>query len=102
MFLLPCKSSRAGAGERGTLDNIINVCKIAIMKTEPLPQPDDFVSLYRRAFREYGGRALWNVLELENPQPEDALAITRYLRVEGNLAARRLAEQIEKACHAAH
>jgi len=28
------------------------------------------------------------------------LAITRHLRVEGNLAARRLAEQIEKACHA--
>lgn len=64
--------------------------------------PEDFVSLYRRAFKEYRGRALWNVRELEEPGPEDALAITRYLRVEGNLAARRLAEQIEKACHAAH
>jgi hypothetical protein len=29
------------------------------------------------------------------------LAITESLRVEGDLAARRLAEQIEKACRAA-
>jgi hypothetical protein len=71
------------------------------MSAEPAP-PEDFVSLYRRAFKEYRSRALWNVRELEDPSPEDALAITRYLRVEGNLAARRLAEQIEKACHAAH
>jgi hypothetical protein len=63
--------------------------------------PEDFVSLYRRAFKEHRARALWNVRELEAPGPEDALAITRYLRVEGNLAARRLAEQIEQACHAA-
>jgi len=37
-----------------------------------------------------------------NPSCEDALAITRSLRVEGDLKARRLAEQIEKACHVAH
>ena len=60
----------------------------------------DFVSLYRRAFKEHGCRALWNVRQFENPSREDALAITRALRVEGNLAARRLAEQIEKVCHA--
>jgi hypothetical protein len=60
------------------------------------------VSLYRHAFREHGARALWNVREIDDPTPEDALAITRYLRVEGNLAARRLAEQIEEVCHAAH
>ncbi len=63
-------------------------------------QTKDFVTLYRRAFKDYGCRALWNVRELENPTPQDVLAITRSLRVEGDLKARRLAEQIEKACHA--
>jgi len=72
------------------------------MKTKSATQPDDYVSLYRSAFREFGVRALWNVRELEDPAPEDALVIARYLRVEGNLAARRLAERIERACHAAH
>jgi hypothetical protein len=61
----------------------------------------DFVALYRRAFREYRAQALWNLRELEHPTPEDALAITRSLRIEGDLDARRLAEQIERACRAA-
>jgi len=65
-------------------------------------QPDDFVSLYRGAFKEFSGRALWNVRELEDPNPEDAMVVARCLRIEGNLAARRLAERIERACHAAH
>jgi hypothetical protein len=72
------------------------------MEPEPVTQADDFVSLYRRAFKEFGGRALWNVRELEDPSPGDALVIARCLRVEGNLAARRLAERIEKVCHATH
>jgi addiction module HigA family antidote len=71
------------------------------MNTETTP-PEDLVSLYRRAFEEFGSRALWNVHELEDPNPRDALVIARYLRVEGNLAARRLAERIEKACHATY
>jgi hypothetical protein len=62
---------------------------------------EDFASLYRRAFKEYGCRALWNVRELENPSPGDTLAITPVLRLEGDLGARRLAEQIEEACRAA-
>ncbi len=70
------------------------------MKIEFSTQSDDFVSLYRRAFKEYGCRALWNVRELEKPTCEDALAITWSLRVEGDLNARRLAERIEKACRA--
>jgi hypothetical protein len=59
---------------------------------------DEITVLYRRAFRDYGSRALWNVREHENPTPLDALGITRSLRVEGDLKARLLAEQIEKAC----
>jgi hypothetical protein len=72
------------------------------METEQTSNPEEFVSLYRSAFREFGGRALWNVRELENPNPDDALVIARYLRIEGNLAARRLAERIERLCRAPH
>jgi hypothetical protein len=72
------------------------------MKTEPATHPGDFASLYRHAFKEFGGRALWNVRELDDPSPKDALVVARCLRVEGNLAARRLAERIERVCLAAY
>jgi hypothetical protein len=71
------------------------------MKIEPATQQDNFDSLYRRAFEEYGASALWSSRPVPHPTCEDALAITRSLRVEGDLNARRLAEQIEKACRAA-
>ena len=64
-------------------------------------EAEDFVSLYRRAFREFGTFALWNKRNLESPTPEDALVIARALRIEGNREARRLAEEIEQACRAA-
>ena len=73
---------------------------IRIMTTEH-KQSGDFANLYRRAFAEYGTRALWNKRLIEQPTPEDALVVARALRIEGDLAARRLAEQIEKACRAA-
>jgi hypothetical protein len=57
--------------------------------------------LYHRAFAEYGIHALWNRRELEHPTPQEALTITWSLRVEGDLKARRLAEQLEQACRAA-
>jgi hypothetical protein len=53
----------------------------------------DFESLYHRAFAEHRVRALWNVREIEHPTREEALMITRRLRVEGNLPARHLAER---------
>lgn len=71
------------------------------VETEQAPQDDDFVSLYRRAFEDYGASALWSSRPVEEPTREDALAIARSLRVEGDLRARRLAERIEKACRAA-
>jgi hypothetical protein len=61
----------------------------------------DFEALYHRAFAEYGTHALWNLREFEHPTAEQALVITKSLRVEGNLRARSLAEEIERACHAA-
>lgn len=75
--------------------------EIEVMEIEPASRAEDFVSLYRRAFQEYGVSALWSSRPVANPTCADALAITRSLRVEGDLNARRLAEQIEKACLAA-
>jgi len=65
-------------------------------------QRDDLVSLYRLAFQKFGVSALWSSRPVPDPTPADALAITHSLRVEGDLDARRLAEQIEQACRAAY
>jgi hypothetical protein len=68
---------------------------------ETTTEPINFVSLYRRAFEEFGTSALWSSKPVPDPTPADALAITHSLRVEGNLEARLLAEQIERLCRAA-
>jgi hypothetical protein len=60
-----------------------------------------YAVLYRQNFEKFGAAALWSSKPVDNPTPEDALAITHSLRVEGDLPARRLAEQIERGCHAA-
>jgi hypothetical protein len=57
--------------------------------------------LYRQAFAEFGTLALWNVSPAEPPTPQHAIAVARQLRVEGNMAARRLAEEIEALARAA-
>jgi hypothetical protein len=62
----------------------------------------DLSALYARAFAEFGSRALWNMRRINEPTRGDIFAVTRQLRIEGNLAARRLAEQIEKLAHADH
>lgn len=64
--------------------------------------PEDFVTLYRRAFAEYGPQALWNMRAVEDPTPADALAITKALRTHGGMEGRRLAERIESVCCASH
>ena len=66
-----------------------------------VPEPESFASLYRRAFSQYGTQALWNRRMLEEPTPDDALVVARALRIEGDLNARWLAEQIEQACRCA-
>ena len=77
--------------------------------SEPPPPPSstadpasEIAALYAQAFREFGVRALWNLRQHEHPTVDDALAITRALRTEGNMAARRLAEQIERLARADH
>ena len=71
-------------------------------RMEQTAATQDYVALYRRAFAEFGKYALWNTRAFEEPLREDALVVARALRIEGNLDARRLAEQIEQACRAAH
>ena len=63
-------------------------------------QPQDLATLYRRAFAEYGTRALWNMRPVEHPTRADALAITKPLRTHGRMEGRRLAERIEALCRA--
>ena len=63
--------------------------------------PVPYVALYRQAFAEFGTLALWNLRLLESPGADDARVVARALRNEGNLKARRLAEEIEQACDAA-
>jgi hypothetical protein len=58
-----------------------------------------FEILYRLAFARYGTHALWNKRLLDKPTREDALVVA--LRIEGDRAARLIAEQIESACRAA-
>jgi len=57
--------------------------------------------LCRRAYAQYGVQALWSFREIEHPSPGHARVIARALRVEGDMKARFLAEEIEKACLAA-
>lgn len=64
------------------------------------PTNHDIVGLYRQAFAQFGTRALWNIRELDDPTVEQILAITRQLRTEGDMSARHLAEQIERAARA--
>ena len=71
------------------------------MTTEP-PPSGDVASIYRRAFAEYGARALWNMRPIDDPTPADALAITKALRTYGGMEGRRLAESIERLSRAAH
>lgn len=73
---------------------------MADISAEP-EAPEDFATLYRRAFRDFGASALWSSRAVRNPTPDDALAITGSLRLEGDLRARRLAERIEEACRRA-
>jgi len=65
------------------------------------PHTPTYAELYRQAFEAFGIKALWNRAPAKEPTAQDALVVANVLRVEGNLAARRLAEDIERACRAA-
>jgi hypothetical protein len=64
--------------------------------------PRKIARLYRQAFADYGAVALWNMKPVAHPTPGAALAITQALRTHGSMDGRRLAEEIERLCRAAH
>ena len=64
------------------------------------PGQQELEHLYRQAFAEYGAAALWNMKPVEHPTQGAALAITQALRTHGSMDGRRLAERIERLCHA--
>ncbi len=71
------------------------------MTTRTAQPGDDLAILYRRAFDEYGARALWNMRLVGGQTTRaDALAITQALRTHGRMDGRRLAERIEEVCRA--
>jgi hypothetical protein len=63
--------------------------------------PEAVVRLYRQAFAQFGTRALWNWRNMEHPTITQALAVADSLKSEGDLKARVLAIEIERACRAA-
>ena len=60
------------------------------------------VSLYRRAFAEFGTMALWSMQASAQPHVRRCPRNHSQSAGGGKSRARRLAEQIEQACHAAH
>jgi hypothetical protein len=68
---------------------------------DPTPEPMDVACLYRRAFAEFGASALWSSKPVSDPSLAEALTNTHNLRVEVDLQACRLVEQIERQCRAA-
>ena len=69
---------------------------------EQTTEPEDLSRLYRRAFAEFGARALWYMRPVPHPTAGDGLAITRALRTHGSMEGRRLAERIAVLCRAPH
>ena len=74
---------RAGIVGDSHRDSKRTACQVFSLLTQP-----EFAHLYRRAFKEYATRALWNKRVTEEPTQEDALVVARALRVGGNRAAR--------------
>ena len=66
------------------------------------PPQDTLAALYNKAFAVFGNRALWNIKKINAPTVAEILAITQALRVEGDMRARALAEQIEREALATH
>jgi hypothetical protein len=76
------------------------MAQVALTSPYSTDRKSVFADLYRRAFADYRACALWNVRQFEDPTVEQALSVARHLRTEGDMEARRLAEQIEEAARA--
>ena len=66
-----------------------------------VPAPAPLVSLYHRAFQEFGAQALWNRREIAAPTIAEVLVVANCLRREGSMKCRPLIAAIEETCRAA-
>ena len=69
------------------------------METNP-STAQQLQALYHQAFTLFRAKALWNMQPAAHPTPCAVLAITQALRQHGAMEGRRLAEEIERLCHA--
>lgn len=58
-------------------------------------------TLYAEAWARYGSLCLWNMQRAEPPTAPDLRGAAHALRHRGDMAARRLAERLEKTADAA-
>ena len=65
-----------------------------------VPAPAAIVTLYHRAFKEFGTQALWNRREIGTPTITTVLIVADCLRREGSMKCRPLIAEIEEACRA--
>ena len=63
--------------------------------------PEEVARLYASAFHRYGTQALWSRRPLTHPSIADVLVVAEALRREGDMAAWRLAAELEAACRSA-
>lgn len=63
--------------------------------------PSDIVNLYHEAFDKYEHQCFWSTRRIDVPKFSDVLDATNRLKRDGDMAARRLAVEIEKVIHAA-
>ncbi len=92
--------------EAPTMDKSENAHALAAMRKAPRLRTTILTASTRptnstppaspRSFEEFGASTLCSSQPVPDPTPADALAITQSLRVEGNLKARRLAEEMSR------
>ena len=63
--------------------------------------PEPVAGRYTLAFQHFGARALWSRRQIGQTTIAQALGVAEGLRREGDVAAWRLAAEIEAACRAA-
>jgi hypothetical protein len=65
------------------------------------PAPSEIASLYHEAFDRYELQCFWSTRRMAEPKFSDVIDAVGRLKRDGDMVARRLAVQIEKAAYAA-
>ncbi|TLX17307.1 hypothetical protein FFR93_07390 [Rhizobium sp. MHM7A] len=65
------------------------------------PAPSNIARLYHEAFDRYELQCFWSTKRMDEPKFSDVLDAVSRLKRDGDMVARRLAVEIEKAAYAA-